>query len=176
MYSLTTIPELDAIRAFFFAQRNRLPSDVHLIVENAGDIIEDTTGALEGTWSTTAVTGIDGLGSGLYAAPAGYTVSWLTSTTLDGHHVRGRTFIVPANGSVYQSDGTINSTELPGIQADAAALVVAAAGALVVWHRPKFGPRPAGGGSRPLLRDGGHGVITGSSVADRVAVLRTRRD
>ena len=169
----TLVPQ---VRTFYAAIISQMPAGVVAHVEDAGDSIDDTNGTIGGSWTVAPGTDANSTHSAAYAAASGGLVKWLTSTILDGHRLRGHTFIVPMAGDAFATDGGL----LPGAAAilsnAAAALVTASAGNLVVWHRPKHGPRPAAGGPRPVIRVGGHGVVTGSSVPTKSAVLRSRRD
>src|SRR5665811_735556 len=101
-YGLVSGASLPDLRAFFLAIAPMLPSTVTIQVEDYGDVIEDTTGALVGSWTDSPVLPVVGSDPTQYPAPAGCVVNWLTSTVLDGHRARGRTFIVPLGGAQYQ--------------------------------------------------------------------------
>lgn len=169
----TLAPQL---RTFWAAVIGQMPNLVSASVEPAGDSIDDTTGIIGGSWTVAPGASATSTHAAAYAAAAGGLVKWSTGTILDGHRLRGHTFIVPMAGDTFATDGAL----LPGaatiLSNAAAALVTASSGNLVVWHRPKHGPKPIGGGPRPVIRLGGHGVVTGSSVATKMAVLRSRRD
>lgn len=152
-----------SIAAFFLALNGILPADVTITVPNSGDTLDPITGLITGTWSVGTPDYIYGLYTGSYAGPCGASVRWDTGTVLHGHRLRGRTYIVPLADSCYQNDGSLATAQLSTLNVAAAGLVTAAAGALVVWNRPKPGVA------------GGFSAVNGSSVADRVAVLRSRR-
>ena len=175
-YSVVPDATVPNLRAFFLAIHTALPSDVHVQVENEGDVIEDTTGAVTDLWTCDSVLSVAGDNTDAYSAPSGIVVDWLTGTVLDGHRVRGRTFLVPAGGNFYGTDGTLSDGALALIAPAAAAFVTADTGNFVVWHRPRAAK--AADGSRPAVtaRAGGHAVVTASSVPDKAAVLRSRRD
>jgi hypothetical protein len=145
-------------------------------VETVGDVIEDSDGAITGTWTCEGLAPMAGASGGPYAAAAGAIVSWFTGAVMDGHRVRGRTFLVPLSGIAYDGAGALSDATQTTISLAAVGLVTAATGNLSVWHRPKFGPVPVGGGARPLIRPGGQATVTSSSVPKKMAVLRSRRD
>ena len=176
MYFLDTATAVDSVHTFFASIADRLPEDVDIQVESAGDVINDATGDLTGAWSTGAVTSIPGTASGSYSAPAGAVVDWLTATILDGRRLRGRTFIVPMSAGLYDGDGTPTTAMLDDLQAAATELITEQSSSFVLWHRP-FAGSPAVG-SRPArpAHDGGHGFITTAHVPNFTAVLRSRRD
>jgi len=175
-YGLTSGTSLSDLRAFFLAIATQLPADVTVQVENTGDVIEDTTGALTGAWSDAPVLPVTGSAPPPYAAPTGVMLKWATTTIVDGHRLKGRTFLVPSAGGVFDIDGSINSASMAVLNGAATVLGAAVLGNIVIWHRPRAA-RPADG-SRPAVtaRAGGHGLITACSVPDEAVVLRSRRD
>jgi hypothetical protein len=78
--------------------------------------------------------------------------------------VRGRTFLVPLHPVVFQNDGTITSATLDALRLAASTLW--SSGGLHVWHRP----------TTPTGTDGQAFPVNASNVADKSAVLRSRRD
>lgn len=175
-YCLNPGTSLSVLVAFANDIKAEMPPTVTLSVEGHGDVINDTDGVLTGSWTASEPDSVVGIATGVYAAPAGASIAWLTETILDGRRIKGRTYVVPMATGQYQSDGSLDSTQLGNLRTQAAALVTDGAGDFVVWHRPRAAR--AAVGSRPAVtaRAGGHAVITGSSVADKVAVLRSRRD
>ena len=163
MYFLDVATAVASVHTFWNDIKGLLPSDVNIQVENAGDIIEDSTGALTGAWTADAVSGVGGTDSGTYTAPAGACINWNTETIGTHRRLRGRTFIVPLGGACYQTDGSIGGTSLTNLRENSAALVAAQSASFVVWHR--------GTGT-----DGTNGLVTSASVHDMSAVLTSRRD
>lgn len=152
------------------------PANFTATIATSGDIINSATGAIEGTWVAPAIAPSGSGGSLDYAGPAGATITWLTNTVADGSRVRGRTFLVPGAAGAFDSDGTLKPAVRAGIEAAAANFVAAAAPTLVVWHRPRLA-RPATATLPALAAHGGSlAPVTGSSVPDRVQILRSRRD
>ena len=173
MYFLDTATAVASIHTFWDALKTWLPNNVHVQVVPSGDTIEDTTGDLVGTWAADPVTEVVGVYAGAHAAPVGACADWITATILDLHRLRGRTFIVPTAQNAFQDDGTLGVDFLAALDAAQTAFVIAQDASFVVWHRPRaaqVGP--------PVVaaRLGGHGLVTGSRVTDKAAVLRIRRD
>jgi hypothetical protein len=164
MYFLDVATAVESVDAFWSAVHDKMPDDVTSHVENAGDIIEDTTGELTGAWSADAVGTHTGTGSGSYSAPSGVCVTWLTDTILDSRRLRGRTFIVPLSGDLYQDDGSIANDTVAGLQGNAEGLIAAQSTSFVIYHR-KTGSHA-----------GGNGLVTASIIHDKAAILRSRRD
>ena len=144
--------------------------------EPTGDQIDDRTGELTGSWSGGDTSEHIGISSSPYPAPAGVIMHWLTDTVIDGHHLRGRSYFVPAASENYQADGSITSAALASLTGYASDFQTDADGNLVIWHRPRAAR--AADGSRPAVtaRVGSHAFVTASSVPDKVVVLRSRRD
>lgn len=163
MFFLDVATAVASVHTFWTDLVGQFPDDVHIQVENSGDIIDDATGDLTGAWSADAVASVNGSSGGVYSAPSGAVVDWLTETITDHRRLRGRTFLVPVISDVYASDGTLDSGHMATILAAAEALVAAQSTSFVIWHR--------GSGS-----DGSNGLITAARVPDMAAVLRSRRD
>lgn len=176
MYFLSTETAVASVHAFWIEAVTDMPPNVKVQVENFGDVIESTTGALTGGWSNTPQAVLTGSGDANYAAPTGLLVRWDTNTILDSHRLRGRTFVVPTSRTTFGGDGTIFDTTRDLITAAAGNLVIAEAGKMVIWHRP-FAGRPAAP-PKPAKPShlGGHGVVTSGACVDKAAILRSRRD
>lgn len=166
-YATEVVALRAALNALYVGWCGSFPNVVTWTIETVGDIIDPLDGNLVGTWNDSTPFYGTGLGgTGAYAAPAGIVANWNTGSVLDGHRLTGRTFMVPIMPGTFQNDGTIDSTSLASLRALCTTFVGATAGNFVVWHRPRVTP----------ARAGGYSVVTGSTVNDRVAVLRSRRD
>ena len=166
-YMASTAPPqatVDAIRAFFNALVTYLPSGLTITVPPSGDGIDDTNGAILGSWSVgTPPAVVTGTSGSAYAGNAGGVVHWTTTTVVNNRRVRGRTFLVPLTSSAFQTDGSIATAALTAIQTAAAGLITTAADDLVVWHRPTN------------FAQGSSAVINGTRVPDLAVSLRSRR-
>jgi hypothetical protein len=176
MYCLTPDPFQGALSTWWEAIRQVMPANVSIAQENTGDVIDSTSGILVGGWTTSLVPPKSGVDTGGYGGPAGAVVTWLTGDILDGHRLRGRTFIVPMAANNFDTDGTLDAAVISTIQNASAALVTAAANNFVVWHRPREAKAATPTSLAVTQRAGGHSVVTASRVSDKVAVLRSRRD
>lgn len=143
-----------------------LPNDVTISGDSVVDHLDELTGTLEASFPVVPEPPIAGASSGSWAGPAGVALSWLTGAVRRGHRVRGRTFLVPIAATAFDVDGTISSSALTNFRAAATAWAGHAVNP-VVWARPTGLPVPSGGAAF---------AIAASSVADKVAVLRSRRD
>lgn len=129
------------------------------------------TGALTGeTTAGTPPSAINGsvVATTAYAGGSGLVVNWVTGQFWNGRKVRGRTFIVPAVGQ-YSSDGTITPGAQTNWQNAGAAFAATSGITPVVWAK-KF-DAPSGGNQVA----GAAFTITGATVPDRAAQLRSRR-
>jgi hypothetical protein len=163
----TALGELKGLWAAF---AQVMPTDVFITYPTAGDVIEDTTGGLTGSWTAPGRSGDVGATSGTYSAPSGAVVTWTTGAVFDKHRLRGRTFVVPIGGSQYDADGSLSAACIAALSAAAGEKVGTLAGNLVIWHRPIHATLAG-----PPERLGASSAVTGFSVRDRVAVLRSRR-
>jgi hypothetical protein len=173
-FYLDTVPaqtSINAIRQFFSAWAFALPSGMTITVPGSGDIVEDVSGKLAGTWSVgTTPAVVTGTGGGVYAGNAGAVVHWLTGGVANNRRIRGRTFMVPLIGASYDTNGALLASALTQFQTAAAALVTSAAGNLVVWHRPIIQK-----GTGVVITPGSSSDVTSSRVPNLAVTLRSRR-
>jgi hypothetical protein len=163
MYFLDTATAVESVHEFWVSLEADLPNDVHIQVEDSGDVLDSETGDLTGTWVSDGVDIVDGGASTGYSAASGAVVDWLTSTIADSKRLRGKSFIVPLAGGAYTAAGVLNSTFVTALEAYGATLISTQSTSFVVWHR--------GTGT-----NGSVGLITSAHVPNTVAVLRSRRD
>ncbi len=152
------------IKTFFESMKTLIPSVINIASPTTGDRLNELSGQLTGTWTGGVGGSTQGTGGGDFAGPAGLSITWLTDGVVNGRRVRGRTFIVPIIATSYDNTGSLDTGVVSQAQSAADALVTAAAGNLLVWHRPVNG---GGGSVHP---------VTGARVADKAAILRSRRD
>lgn len=126
----------------------------------------DGQGKLSGELNLSTVpAAVNGTGTGGYAGGAGCVVNWLTDAFVQGKRIRGRTFLVPLANAAFQSDGTLADTLRTTIGAAATAFAVSTPQP-AVWSVRNLG-------ASPVYTIAG---MTGASVPDRSALLRSRRD
>jgi hypothetical protein len=163
--------DLDAIgsrtRTFFLSATPDLPNVVGIGFPGTVDQLNVVTGALEAQHTIAVPAAVVGAGAGKFANAVGSCVTWTTSLVINGHRLRGRTFLVPMSSGGYDTDGTIDATFRSRVLA-AAEIFRQAAGPvpLAVWHKPS----PAS----PVV--GVAAMVSGARMTDRTAVLRSRRD
>lgn len=155
------------VQTFFNALRSLYPSAVTIQVEQEVDIIESTTGDLVDSLQADGLGPLPGETNANFSAPVGAVVNWRTGTIRNGRRLRGRTFLVPLSNTVFDTTGTLAESARSTISVAAAALAASTGTPdLHVYGRP----------SGPSLADGVVGLVTGSTVPDMAAVLRSRRD
>lgn len=152
-----------AINELFSAVKSLMPSGCTVTVPNGGDLIDEATGDLTGTWGTSITTAHVGTGTDVWAAGVGARVVWDTGAVRNGRRVRGSTFIVPLTSVAYASDGTLGINGVGFLQDGVTAFLAQITDGGRVWSRPT--PTSAGA-SVP---------ITGGRVPDKVSWLRSRR-
>lgn len=164
------------LQAFMVTAGSLFMSDVTIQVPPGGDVIEDTTGVITGSWTGGVFAAQHGVGVGSYAAPSGILIEWLTSTILDGKRVRGRTFLVPVASTNYGADGQVLPADVAGLTVNGNTLVNGSPGNFVIWHRPRLARAATLRLKALTAHPGGHAVVTGVRVDPKVTVLRSRRD
>jgi hypothetical protein len=164
-------PDPAPLRAFFFTLSGILPSGLTIQVPGTGDLIEENTGQLSGTWSVTpAPTSLNATGTGAYAGNAGAVIHWLSADVVNGRRVRGRTFVVPLIGSAFETNGSLSSGTINTLTSAATTLLAASTWHPVVWSRPF-----AGTPQDPTSRVGSKHPVTSYRVPDLAISLRSRR-
>lgn len=153
------------VRTFFNALVARLPAIVKIQVESAVEIIDEPTGDMVDIVTIPAVTAVQGSATGAFASSTGACVIWTTGGVRNSRRVMGRTFIVPLSANAYDVDGTLGAPAQTDLVNAANALVGDQLG-FCVYGRPDDVKGYVGDAF----------VITGARVADKTAVLRSRRD
>ena len=155
------------VRTFWDTIKPHINVDCSVDVNRTYQVLDSVTGNIsaEALLSSAPAT-VVGTGVGTYAAPVGACITWETGLfNSRGHRVRGRSYIVPMNGASMQNDGTLADATVTSLESAGGALI-AASPLMLVWTRP----------STPTSSDGTARTITSARVADRAAVLRSRRD
>jgi hypothetical protein len=158
---------VNASRAFFQAISLHIPSGVSIQVEATVAQLDESTGVQSDEFVVgTPATVVSGGGAATRAAPVGACVTWKTSTFVRGRRLRGRSFIVPLSTASYENDGTLSGGFLTAARAAATQMCdngATSTSRFGVWSRPRGGV------------GGQFGTATSASVADRAAVLTSRR-
>lgn len=164
-YATDPLSAVGPLHTFFDAVKALLPTDVSIQVPGQGDEIDDGTGDLVGSWTTTAPAVVTGTSVAVYSAPNGMCVDWLTGAVRGKRRLQGRTFIVPVTTAHFQTNGQPDASAISTVQTAGNALVASASSAgLRIWGRPN------------QTSAGTSSLITGARVPTFWVVLRSRRD
>jgi hypothetical protein len=162
-YSSASTDVTTDLATFFTAIKALFPSGLTWNIPSSGDTVEDSTGAIVGSWTGTSAQ-VSGSGGALaYAAGSGAYTVWGTSLIIGRRRLKGRTFLCPVLSSTYSTGGQIVPTAITTLTNAASTLVTASK--LVLWHRPTK-TAPASGLS---------GLIVTSAVPATVTSLKSRR-
>lgn len=173
----TNGPDLqDPLHDFYDAIAGSLPTGLTVQVEPSGDVIDVATGTLTGTWNGASIPPVACVGTGVYAAPAGAAISWLTNTVIDGRKLRGRTYMVPLVSAEYQTDGSLRPAFLTTLTSVVASLLTATSSNFQVWGRPREFRAATGTLPELAARNGAAAAVAAADFKDKVAILRSRRD
>lgn len=156
--------DLTPFQTFYNAIGGGIPTAVTIPIPNSGVVVEEETGTLTSGWSADAVANAEPSGGGDHAGGVGACITWNTLAIVRGRRVKGRSFIVPCVGAVFDTDGTLDESYRSTLATAAATLINELANTLVVWSRP-----------RPDLTGQAYQVLN-ATVADKAAILRSRRD
>lgn len=180
-YFLDAVAAISPMQTLLNEVLSATPVAIQAQIETTGDVVDETNGAISGTWSTAAVANIQGGGVGAYASPIGSSVRWRTVGIVGNRRVSGRTYFVPLLTSWYDTTGTLNDTFRASLQTKCQNLVDVVPGNLVVWSRPAAA-RPAWTDVHGKLHPakaavtGSKHAVTVATVADKVAIMSSRRD
>lgn len=153
------------VRSAFLDTQMHLAPGIQIQVLNEVPIIDSDTGVVQDYVTFDPVDPMTTSSGDTYAGPAGAVVTWRTNDLRNGRRIRGRTFLVPMASTAFQSDGTLVGDAISDLQDFADTLMGGSLdGDLGVWSRPQ-------GGSGGVFA-----TVTGYTVPDMVAVLRSRRD
>lgn len=161
-------------RRLFAGVAALIPSAISISPVTDVRLLDDATGNLVNIFTVTGIATVPGGGGGVFAAPAGAVVDWITTTVHGSRRLQGRSFIVPLFGSAYDSNGTILNAYVTTIATAAEDMRTFTGPAFGVWGRP----RAAQPSHVPPItaRAGLWGPAVSSRVPDKTCVLTSRRD
>lgn len=160
---------MTAVDGFWVGVLSILPPTVTVTVQGDVEVIEETDGSLADVFPKSTLSArIGSATSAGYSAASGAVVTWRSSGVHRGRRVRGRTFLVPCANVAYQSDGTLQPSTIGTLQTAANTLVTTTAPEppFGIWARP----------SSKTATDGNFYEVSGATIPDIAAVLRSRRD
>lgn len=154
---------MSSLGTAFTAIVNQFPVGITWSAQNTGDLIDVATGELTGSWTDGVGFSVNATATGLYAQGVGARCKWRTSGIRGGRRVYGSTFLLPLIGSAYDTQGTIVTGNLNGLQAAMNGIVTASGHELGIWSRPNAtGP-------------GQFSPVTSGEVPDQISWLKSRR-
>jgi len=173
-YSDAAAPSLSAAVSTFLGDlASNLPTSLSWLVPGTGDLIDEATGAITGTWTAAGGSSASGISTGGYVLGTGATVQWNLGTPVNGRHVVGRTFIVPIQKGAFDATGHVDPAFVSLLQTKATNLITAMSNHLVIWTRPK--PARAGAhGTLPAVVGSSHPIVS-AKVGSTPTALRSRR-
>lgn len=155
----------DRVAAAFTEMRTELPGNVSISIEPEVPVLDSDTGVIQSFNTIEPPASVDGGANDYFAGPVGAVITWRTSDLRNGRRIRGRTFLVPLSTSVFDDDGTLRNSQFSFFRDFADTLMGGPGeGSLGVWSRPV-------GGSGGVFA-----TVTGYTIPDMAAVLRSRRD
>jgi len=155
---------LTAYRTYFNSLAGYLPNEWSIGVSSEIQHLSDA-GVLEELAPVSVVpASVTGTYTGSWAGAVGVCTRLVTAEILNGRRLRGKSFFVPAGTTVaFDQDGTMNSTALGDF----------------LTHRTTLHNAVLAQEAEPVVWSPTHSIksaVTGFNIADRSAVLRTRRD
>ena len=157
---------VNRVRAFYAAMVGIMYNGSTYLVQGNVDTILDTTGELNGGFSTTPPAAVVGTG-GTTSLPVTVcaVIRYNTGTIFAGRRLEGRTFLSPLSSGASTTSGAPTTGVGTAVSAGIAALLGTPGTCIpVVWHRPT------------TTGLGGSGAITGGSAWSFFGSLRSRRD
>lgn len=153
-------------RAFLASWGAYMPTGSSITFDSAAAIYDDN-GTQTGEITLSVVpSGVSGASGSTYAGGAGAVINWTTGAFHLGRKVRGRTFAVPLTSQAFQTDGTLVAAAQTALQTAASAFAVTSPTPVILSQKDN-----GAGGVNSLVS-----VVTGGTVPDRSAILRSRRD
>lgn len=161
------------VTSFFTSLINDFPGGLSFSIPNTGDLIQDTDGAITGSYTDGTASTVTSSSAGLYVLGTGARIRWGTAGIVGRRRSTGSTFLVPLIENVYGTDGLVTPTVAGQIKVVSDALISALPGALLIWSRPV----KANATHVPPIaaRVGSSHAVLSSSVPRDVSWLRTRR-
>lgn len=159
MFEDTVTPPLSSLRTLWNALAGQIPTVVKLDIPNTGRTV-DLAGNVIGSWSGSAQSQLSGSSPDTrYVSCAGAMIRWSTGAFVGHRELRGKTFVVPATTTTFDTDGTIAGTIITAYN-NACSSFLTACPTFRVWSR----------------RNAAAAAVTSGTTVDKAVVLRTRRD
>lgn len=171
-FSGTTIVSSAVPTAFFQTVGPLTPTGTTITIPNNGELIDEETGKMTGTWQSGSGGTSAGATTSSYVPQSGAQIRWDTTSFFNGRRVRGRTFLVPLNLNQYTTGGVILPASITSLQGAANTLISASGGTFGVWHRPVYS---TGTGDPVLQKPGVFFPVTTALAVTKPCTLNSRR-
>jgi hypothetical protein len=151
----------DDVHDFIADFSTNIPNDVSIQFDS--EVLELTdAGVLTAVYPVTPGAQVNGSATGEFARAAGARLDWATDVIVAGRRLSGRTFMVPMAGSIFDTNGLLDSSIVTAFQTAANDFLSATAThkQLAVWSRTHATTA----------------AVTSVSVPPQGAILRGRRD
>lgn len=154
------------VRAFWDSFKANMGPGVVIAPNNNVDVLDQATGALQGSLAGGSVASVAATGATLLPFQTMMLLKLGTGVVVNGRRLQGRSFIGPLAASTNTGGNVVAAANTALTTAAASFNSGATSSALVVWHRPSGSP-PSGGTTA---------VVTTYNTSTVFAVLRSRRD
>lgn len=156
---------IEALNTFWGTLCQFLDDDVTFQVSSLQQRFAASTGALQEVFTRPGGSAQTGIVTGSTTPRATQAlIRWRTSSVVGSRILQGRTYIPGIPTGAMTDTGLLNDTYIAGLQDAAEQLLSDTNNLLDIWHRPSGG---AGGVAH---------LVTGVSIWNQFAVLRSRRD
>jgi hypothetical protein len=176
IHSSNVLPSPGPLQTFAQSLITYVPATFTLTVPNTGRLIDETTGKMTGIWSQGSQTSVVCTGVGPYAAASGAQVKWDTNGFVNGHRVAGMSYLVPIVSGQFTTSGILLTAFCTAVNNAATTLITGMAQSFVIWARPLYEKDANGVPTDVLKRPGSFHKVSTSTVPNKSAQLRGRRD
>ena len=152
-----------SLLAFYDAIKNQLANGLIINIANSGELIDDATGDLAGTYTDGTGGTVTGGGLNSYVVGVGGVVEWATNGTTNNRRVVGRTFLVPMDTGSIVGAGQVVGAARTIVDGAASTFLTNGGQHMRIWTRPK--PGVAGKSS----------AVTSGALSPNISWLRSRR-
>lgn len=152
-----------AVTAFFNAIKGVFPTLLTWKIPGSGDLINDASGALTGTWDEGLDQSVAANGVGQYPFGVGARVVWNTDGLTNGRRVKGSTFLAPLLSGQFEGSSALVPAVVTLFNTAANDLADSPDYDMKIWTQAVNG---SGGKSSSVVS---------ASCPDKVSWLRSRR-
>lgn len=152
-----------ALSNFFDGIKGVFPSLLVWRIQGSGDLIDEVSGALSGTWTEGLDLTVSATGVGQYPLGVGARVVWNTNGLTNGRRVKGSMYLAPLLSGQFEGSAALVPALVTLLNTEANDLADSLDYTMGIWTQAKAG---AGGKFQ---------AVDSASVPDKVSWLRSRR-